>query len=97
MREQCGKLRKATVAERNRILHAYFPRPGRMYQMPSMFKEDVLEVSARLHVITRGVSIFHTDVMKFQNLLIKLMQLALLICIIQLSLFCMYLFSESVD
>ena len=44
VREPNGVLRFATPDERDRALHAYFPRPGKMYAMPKMFSEELLEV-----------------------------------------------------
>ena len=44
VRESDGVLRFATPEERDRTLQVYFPRPGKMYAMPKMFTEDLLEV-----------------------------------------------------
>ena len=44
VREPDGVLRFATPEERDRALHIYYPRTGKMYTMPKMFNEDQLEV-----------------------------------------------------
>jgi small subunit ribosomal protein S22 len=43
VRERDGVLRHADNKERDRILHTYFPRQGKMYLMPKMFEEEMLE------------------------------------------------------
>ena len=45
VRQPDGTLRFATPEEKDRILFSYFPRPGRMPQMPAMFEESRLEVN----------------------------------------------------
>lgn len=43
VREPEGRLRLANNDERDRALQVYYPRPGRMYNMPTMFKEVEME------------------------------------------------------
>merc|ERR1712013_736245 len=42
VREQEGSLRSATWEERDRILHTYFPKPGRRHYDPAMFEPENL-------------------------------------------------------
>ena len=43
VREPNGTLRLADHKERDRTLQVYFPRSGRMYNMPKMFEEESIE------------------------------------------------------
>jgi len=42
VREQEGTLRSATWEERDRVLHTYFPKPGRRHYDPAMFEPENL-------------------------------------------------------
>jgi len=65
VREPDGVLRHADNKERDRILQVYFPRPGKMYRMPKMFQEDVLEKVLAEHryeyILDRACNQFEPD------------------------------------
>ena len=44
VRESDGILRHADHKERDRILQVYFPRVDKMYLLPKLFEETMLEV-----------------------------------------------------
>jgi small subunit ribosomal protein S22 len=43
IRQSDGTLRWGSREEHDRILHVYYPQPGKMYAMPKMFEEEHLE------------------------------------------------------
>jgi len=65
-REPGGCLRFATAEERDRALHVYYPRPGKMYSVPRMFHPDQLEVVVNLFFllicVESGISHLSADV-----------------------------------
>jgi len=65
VREPDGVLRHADNKERDRILQVYFPRPGKMYRMPKMFEEEMLEKVLAEHryeyILDRACNQFEPD------------------------------------
>ena len=41
VREQDGTLRHATPSERDRYIDVYYPRRGKMYNVPEMFRKNL--------------------------------------------------------
>ena len=41
VREQDGTLRHASPSERDRYVDVYYPRGGKMYSVPKMFREGL--------------------------------------------------------
>jgi small subunit ribosomal protein S22 len=51
IREPDGTLRFANPEERERVLHVYFPQPGKMPKIPAMFEESRLEVNFAFYYV----------------------------------------------